>query len=62
VPPENALGFTAVISMVAHGTGTRDTAHVMHTDPDACRRHDAMGFQDGWGTALDQLVALARTL
>ena len=62
VPPESALGFTAVISMVAHGAGTKYTAHVMHTDPDTCRRHDTMGFRDGWGTAFDQLVALARTL
>jgi len=61
-PDNHALAFTAVISMAAEGTGTRYTAHVMHADPDTCRRHGEMGFADGWGAALDQLVAVARTL
>jgi uncharacterized protein YndB with AHSA1/START domain len=62
VPPGQELAFTAVISIVAHGTGTKYTAHVMHADPDTRRRHDAMGFHSGWGAAFDQLVAVARTL
>ena len=32
----------------------------MHPDPEARRSHDEMGFHDGWGTALDQLVALMK--
>jgi len=31
-------------------------------DADARQKHEQMGFHVGWGKALDQLVALARTL
>jgi len=61
-PADHALAFTAIISMAAQGTGTKYTAHVMHCDPEARQRHETMGFHDGWGAALDQLVALARSL
>ena len=60
VPPNHALAFTAVISIEPHGSGTRYRAHVMHPDPEARRSHEEMGFHDGWGTALDQLVAMLR--
>ncbi len=54
--------FTAAISFEPHGEGTRYTAVAMHRDEASCRKHEAMGFQDGWGAALDQLVAHARTM
>ena len=54
------LIFTAVITLEAHGNGTKYTALVIHGDPDTCKRHEAMGFHNGWGAALDQLVALVR--
>lgn len=50
--------FTAVISLETADHGTRYTALVMHSDPDACRRHAELGFHEGWATAFDQLVAL----
>lgn len=53
--------FTAVISMTPQGRGTRYSALAIHTDPEACKRHEAMGFHTGWGSALDQLVALMKT-
>jgi uncharacterized protein YndB with AHSA1/START domain len=56
------LALTAVISMTAHGAGTKYTALVMHADRATRERHGEMGFQDGWGTALAQLVEVARTL
>jgi uncharacterized protein YndB with AHSA1/START domain len=56
------MAFTAVISMEPSGTGTRYSALAMHPDVDTCKRHAEMGFHDGWGTALDQLVALAQEL
>jgi hypothetical protein len=34
----------------------------IHQDQEVCTRHAEMGFHEGWGAALDQLVALARTL
>jgi uncharacterized protein YndB with AHSA1/START domain len=57
-----ALAFTAVIFLEPHARGTRYTALVMHGDEETCKRHEQMGFHDGWGKALDQLVASAKTL
>ena len=52
-----AIVFTAVISLEAHGKGTKYTALAMHRDEEGRRTHEKMGFHDGWGKALDQLVA-----
>lgn len=55
--------FTAVIELFdSAGGGTRYVATAMHRDPDARARHEAMGFLEGWGTVLDQLVAHIRTM
>lgn len=54
--------FTATIQLATYGTGTRYTATVRHGDEAGCRQHAEMGFHEGWGVALDQLVAYARTL
>jgi uncharacterized protein YndB with AHSA1/START domain len=34
----------------------------MHATAADSKRHADMGFHDGWGAALDQLVALAKTM
>lgn len=52
--------FTCILTFAPEGTGTRYRAQVMHRDPDGKKAHEAMGFQQGWGAALDQLVALMR--
>ncbi|MBM4416124.1 MAG: polyketide cyclase [Chloroflexi bacterium] len=57
---EGDLLFTAVISMEPHGSGTKYTAYVIHEDAADAQRHAEMGFHDGWGAALDQLMALVR--
>ncbi len=54
--------FTAVIEMEPHDSGTRYRATVMHSNEAGKSKHEAMGFYHGWGAALDQLVALARTM
>jgi uncharacterized protein YndB with AHSA1/START domain len=53
-------GFiTAVIELEPlPGGGTRYAVLVKHADAEARQRHADMGFEQGWGTALDQLVAL----
>ncbi len=56
------LPFTAVISLEPHGPGTKYRALVMHKDPEGRDRHESMGFHDGWGKALDQLVDMAKRL
>jgi uncharacterized protein YndB with AHSA1/START domain len=48
--------FTAVITMEPDGERTRYQVVAMHGTPDGCKRHADMGFQDGWGKALDQLI------
>lgn len=57
-PPE-ALMITAIITMTPQddgGTLYRGTA--IHKDEASRQQHEAMGFQEGWGKALDQLIAL----
>ena len=56
------LFFTAFILLEPQGKGTRYTAVCMHSSEADSKRHNEMGFQDGWGKALDQLVALAKTM
>ena len=56
------LFFTAFILMEPQGQGTKYTAIAVHPDEASAQRHAEMGFQDGWGTALDQLVAYMKTI
>ena len=53
----DAFTFTAIISLAPHENGTKYQAMVIHGNATDCQRHAAMGFQEGWGKALDQLVA-----
>lgn len=57
-PDAGDMVFSAVIDMQAIPGGTRYTATVMHSTKQARDTHDEMGFQAGWGAALDQLVEL----
>lgn len=61
--PDGSCGlksfFTAFLELEALDEGrTRYTATAVHRDAEDSRSHAQMGFQDGWGAALDQLVAL----
>lgn len=56
------FGFTATILLEPVGSNTRYTAIAMHGDPATREKHEEMGFHTGWGTALEQLVAVARTM
>lgn len=55
------LLMTAAVIMEPKGTGTRYVAWALHPDSESQKRHADMGFEHGWGAALDQLVALMRT-
>jgi len=57
-----AFAFTCILTLEPHGTGTKYTATALHGDPATKKTHEEMGFHDGWGTALDQLVAFVRQL
>jgi uncharacterized protein YndB with AHSA1/START domain len=52
--------FTAMIELADAPQGTRYTATVIHADEAGCQQHAVMGFEAGWGMALDQLVAMIK--
>jgi uncharacterized protein YndB with AHSA1/START domain len=52
--------LTASIMLEAHGNGTKYTALVRHANAAARAKHEKMGFAEGWGTCLDQLVAMIK--
>ncbi len=56
------LAFTAIILLEPHGKGTKYQAIVLHPDRASRDKHEQLGFQEGWGAAFDQLVALVKTL
>lgn len=59
----NAEPFmTATVTITPEGDGTRYRAVAIHANREARDKHEEMGFEDGWGAALDQLVELAREL
>jgi len=60
--PCDSFFFTAVITLEPHEKGTKYTALVIHGDEEGCQKHREMGFHDGWGKALDQLVDYMESL
>jgi uncharacterized protein YndB with AHSA1/START domain len=46
----------------AVGGGTTYTAIARHRTPETREAHEKMGFYDGWGTVVDQLVEYAKGL
>lgn len=59
---EPFLGFTAIITMEDEGERTRYRARALHKTPEEAKKHDEMGFSEGWNTAISQLEAFARGL
>jgi uncharacterized protein YndB with AHSA1/START domain len=60
--PCDTFSFTALISLEAHGSGTKYSALVLHGDEEARKKHEELGFHDGWGKAFDQLVTVVREM
>ena len=54
--------FTAIIELEKSGKGTRYTATAIHGNEAARKKHEDMGFHNGWGKALDQLVAYSKKM
>lgn len=59
---EDGFPFTAIISIEPDGSGTKYTATAIHADASSRKSHEDMGFAEGWGMALDQLVEVAKSL
>ncbi|HEU5149846.1 MAG TPA: SRPBCC family protein [Iamia sp.] len=61
----NAIGegdfpFTAVIDIEPDGDGVRYRALALHDGEAARVQHEEMGFIEGWGAVLDQMVAFIK--
>ncbi|MCA0210446.1 MAG: SRPBCC family protein [Proteobacteria bacterium] len=54
--PAPAPFFTAGLFLTPHGNGTRYKAIALHGDSAARQKHEEMGFHDGWGTVVSQMV------
>ena len=54
--------FTAIISFEPQGNGTKYTALAIHGEEEDRKKHEEMGFHDGWGKALDQLIAIVKKM
>lgn len=61
-PIEPWLALTAIITFEPEKGGTRYSARVLHKSPADSRKHADMGFQEGWGTVIDQLAAFVQRL
>lgn len=61
-PTEPWLALTAVITFAEEGQGTRYSSRVMHKSAADSRKHEELGFSEGWGTTIDQLAAYAARL
>lgn len=52
----DAMFFTAMVTIEPQGDGTKYTATAIHRNPEERQKHEVMGFEHGWGKALEQLV------
>ena len=55
-PRTDELSMTAIISLEPAGDGTKYSAVVLHNSVEDRKKHEDMGFEHGWGKALEQLV------
>ncbi|NCS92179.1 MAG: SRPBCC family protein [Leptospira sp.] len=60
-PSENGF-FTAILTLESVENGTKYKAHAMHKSPKNRKSHEDMGFTEGWGKALEQLVAYMKSV
>lgn len=54
--------MVAITEFIADGDGTLYRATARHWTAEARDQHQAMGFEQGWGTAAEQLEAVARRI
>jgi uncharacterized protein YndB with AHSA1/START domain len=53
--------FTAALTLEPSGKGTRYIAVAIHGDDERRKKHEEMGFHQGWGTVVDQMVEYIKT-
>lgn len=57
-PVDPWLALTAIITFEAELSGTRYRSRVLHKTEADARKHEELGFREGWGTVVDQLSNL----
>lgn len=60
--PSQQPFFTAIITLEDHPDGTKYTAVALHKNEEDRQKHVDMGFEEGWGTCIEQLGKLAEQL
>ena len=56
-PQTGDMPFTAILELADNGSGgCTYRAIAVHQDPAGAKQHAEMGFHEGWGTVVDQLV------
>ena len=55
------LSFTGALQIERRGAGTHYVAMAIHGDEATQKKHDEMGFYDGWGTATTQLIEFIKS-
>lgn len=56
-PQSGPMPFTAILELRPNGSGgCQYRAIAVHQDPDGRKQHEEMGFHEGWGTVVDQMV------
>jgi uncharacterized protein YndB with AHSA1/START domain len=60
-PSENPF-FTGILTFEDHSEGTKYVARALHKNDADRKKHEDMGFEQGWGTVWEQLVAYAEKL
>jgi uncharacterized protein YndB with AHSA1/START domain len=51
--------FTGILTFEETAEGTKYVARALHKNGDDRKKHEDMGFEQGWGTVWEQLVAYA---
>jgi uncharacterized protein YndB with AHSA1/START domain len=57
-----AIIFTCIITLEEKNGGTKYTAHVIHSTKEQTKMHEEMGFHEGWGTCLTQMIEVVKSL
>ena len=61
-PQDGSMPFTGIIEFLPNGSGgCTYRAIAIHQDAAGRDQHDEMGFHDGWGAVVDQLVEHIQT-
>ena len=61
-PFEPWLAITAIMTLHPSEGGTLYRSEVLHRSAADATKHDEMGFQLGWGMAIDQMAALVEPM